>query len=76
MQFRKDKTMNIKTLALTVGALTIAATSLVAAVGSGYTLFGGATYVMPGNASNRAVSWLPMPTREFTQAWTFLFQPA
>jgi hypothetical protein len=47
--------MNIKTLALTVGALTIAAASLVAAVGTGYTLFGGATYVMPGNASNRAV---------------------
>src|SRR5258706_11589924 len=47
--------MNIKTLALTVGALSIAAASLVAAVGSGYTLFGSASYVMPGNASNRAV---------------------
>src|SRR5690242_7641410 len=27
----------------------------IAAVGSGYTLFGSASYVMPGNASNRAV---------------------
>lgn len=31
------------------------ATAIIAAVGSGYTLFGSASYVMPGNASNRAV---------------------
>jgi hypothetical protein len=47
--------MNTKTLALTLGAVTIAAVSAIAAVGSGYTFFGSATYVMPGNASNRAV---------------------
>jgi hypothetical protein len=45
----------IKTLALTLGAVTIAAVSAIAAVGSGYSLFGGATYVMPGYNSNRAV---------------------
>jgi hypothetical protein len=45
-----------KTLALTLGAVTIAAVSAIAAVGSGYTLFGGATYVMPGHNSNRAVN--------------------
>jgi len=48
--------MNSKTLALTVGALAIAAVSAIAATGSGYTLFGGATYVMPGHNSNRAVN--------------------
>jgi len=47
--------MNPKNLALIVSALIIAAVSAIAAVGSGFTLFGGATYVMPGNASNRAV---------------------
>lgn len=31
------------------------AVTAIAAVGSGYALFGGATYVSPGNASNRAV---------------------
>ena len=44
-----------KTLALTLGAVTIAAVSAIAAVGSGYSLFGRATYVMPGHLSNRAV---------------------
>lgn len=48
--------MNTKTLALTLGAVTFAAISAIAAVGSGYTLFGGATYVMPGHNSNRAVN--------------------
>src|SRR5258708_3250002 len=47
--------MKSKKLALTVGAITIVAGSAIAAVGSGFTLFGSATYVMPGNASNRAV---------------------
>jgi hypothetical protein len=47
--------MKNKTLALALGALTIAAASAIAATGSGYTLFGGATYVMPGHNSNRAV---------------------
>ena len=47
--------MNTKTLALTLGAVTFAAISAIAAVGSGYTLFGGATYVMPGYNSNRAI---------------------
>jgi hypothetical protein len=47
--------MNSKTLALALGAATIAAVTAIAAVGAGYTLFGGATYVMPGHASNRAV---------------------
>jgi hypothetical protein len=47
--------MMYKTLALTVGAITIAAVSAIAAIGSGYTLFGGATFVSPGNASSRAV---------------------
>ena len=42
-----------KTLALVLGS--VAAVSAIAAVGSGYTLFGSATYVMPGNNSNRAV---------------------
>lgn len=32
-----------------------AAVTAIAAVGTGYTLFGSASYVMPGNASNRAV---------------------
>jgi hypothetical protein len=44
-----------KTLVLTLGAVIIAAVSAIAAVGSGYTLFGGATYVTPGNNSNTAV---------------------
>jgi hypothetical protein len=47
--------MNTKTLALTLGAVTTAVVSALAAVGSGYTLFGGAAYVMPGHNSNRAV---------------------
>ncbi len=47
--------MNTKTLALTLGAVTIAAMSAIAAVCSGYSFFGGATYVMPGHNSNRAV---------------------
>lgn len=47
--------MKYKTLALTMGAITIAAVSAIAAIGSGYTLSGGATFVSPGNASSRAV---------------------
>jgi hypothetical protein len=47
--------MNSKRLALTLGAITIASVAAIAAVGAGYTLFGGASYVMPGNNSNRAV---------------------
>lgn len=47
--------MNVRILALTLGVATLAATSAIAATGTGYTLFGRATYVMPGNASNRAV---------------------
>jgi len=46
---------NIKTITLTVGAAAFAA-SAIAAIGSGYTLFGGGAYVMPGNSSNRAVT--------------------
>ncbi len=47
--------MNLRIFALAVGATIAAATSALAATGSGYTLLGGASYVMPGNASNRAV---------------------
>jgi hypothetical protein len=47
--------MNIKRLALTLGAVITVATSAIAATGSGYTFFGGASYVMPGHNSNRAV---------------------
>jgi len=46
--------MNKTTLTLALGIATVAV-SAIAAVGSGYTLFGSASYVMPGNASNRAV---------------------
>lgn len=48
--------MNNRILALTFGAMTIAAVSASAATGSGYTLFGGASYVSPGHNSNRAVN--------------------
>jgi len=44
-----------KAVALTLSAITIGAVSALAAVGSGFTFFGAATYVMPGNNSNRAV---------------------
>lgn len=60
--------MNTKTLALTLGAVTIAAVSAIAAVGSGYTLFGGATYVMPGYNSNRAVQLISDGTVPSTPA--------
>ena len=60
------KSMNTKKLALTLGAITIAAVSAIAAVGSGYTFFGGATYVMPGNASNRAVQLVSSGTVPFS----------
>ena len=47
----------MKTASIATAVLMVAATSLtaVAYVGSGYTLFGTASYVSPGNASNRAV---------------------
>jgi hypothetical protein len=35
--------------------IAVGATAAIAAIGTGYTLFGGATYVSPGNNSNRAV---------------------
>src|SRR5579863_3561631 len=44
-----------KNVVLSVVAVAIGATLAIAAVGSGYTLFGNASYVTPGNASNRAV---------------------
>ena len=48
--------MNIKKLVLTLGVVTIAAVSAIAlTTSSAYSLFGDATYVMPGNASTRAV---------------------
>ena len=47
----------MKTASIATAVVMVAATSLaaVAYVGTGYTLFGTATYVSPGNASNRAV---------------------
>lgn len=51
--------MNARMFILTLGAATLGATlgtnPAIAGVGSGYSLFGSASYVMPGNASNRAV---------------------
>src|SRR5688572_1410394 len=46
------KLASIATAVVVVAATSVAA---VAYVGTGYTLFGTATYVSPGNASNRAV---------------------
>ena len=60
--------MNTKTLALTLGVVTIAAVSAIAATGSGYSLFGGATYVMPGHNSNRAVKLISDGTVPSTPA--------
>jgi hypothetical protein len=39
----------------TIGLWAAATIPIVAAIGAGYTLFGGATHVMPGNNSNQAV---------------------
>ena len=47
--------MNVKMIALSLSAAIGLSCSAIAATGSGYTLFGSASYVMPGNASNRAV---------------------
>ena len=49
------KSLRAKWAALASGALAIAAVSVMAAVGSGYSLFGNATLVSPGHNSNRAV---------------------
>ncbi len=46
--------MNVR-LAATIGGVTLCAMAAFAATGSGFSLFGSATFVMPGNASNRAV---------------------
>jgi len=49
------KSLKAKFLGLVLGALTITAISVMAGVGSGYSLFGNATLVSPGHNSNRAV---------------------